>query len=208
MTKLLTAPSFYSASRPHILVPAAPEVLSADERTAMMRWLPHCTRRKVAALKESVPRVRHTAIQHVLDVFAADPQSPGRQIEDWAHAIGLVVTELVANAVENMLVEGGPITVELSSCMEARSSRIDRAAVRRPLSAVRICVEDDNPAAPAMASEPPDLDSEDGRGLYIVSRYAAYADVVPSKSAAKRVRLVAHVPELALADELARWGCA
>ena len=207
MTKLLTAPP-YSATRPYILVPADPGVLSADERKAMMRWLPDCTRRKVPAREESVPRIRHTAFRHVLDGFAADPQSPGRQIEEWAHAIGLVVTELVANAVENMLVDGGPITVELSSCMEARPHRTDRVAGRRPLSAVRICVEDDNPAVPPMASEPPDLDSEDGRGLYIVGSYAAYADVVPSRSAAKRVRLIAQVPELALADELARRGCA
>ena len=198
-TTLVTTPR--SSMRQHILVPRKSGLLSAYERAAMMQRLPNCLRLEVEALPESVRRVRHAARGHVLEVFAADTQSPSDEIKEWSGDIEVVTSELITNAVRYKL-DPGPIVVELAASFEGRFPRTGWMKLCRPLAAVKISVEDDNPKLPEIAT----LSSyaESGRGLVILDRQTAYADVVPTESGGKRVRAIVCAPIPVLAELRAR----
>lgn len=202
MTVMSPAP--YCAARPRILVPLASGALLPEERTAMMLWQRNCLRLQVPAIASNVQRVRHSARRHVLDVFAAKPASPGKQIADFADVIELLVSELVTNAVRYKIDEDGLVTVELSSCTGAALSGAGTPGRRPTPAAVKVSVEDDNPEPPPPApSEPVGFDQENGRGLLLLYAHSDYADAVPTRVGGKRLRALVRVPPSALAQEQA-----
>jgi anti-sigma regulatory factor (Ser/Thr protein kinase) len=194
-------------ARPRVLMPLPNGALLPDERAAMMAWQRNCLRLQVPAMAANVRRVRHAAERHVLDVFAADPLSPGPQIADFAYTIELLVSELVTNAVRYKRAPDGLITLELSSSTEELPSWARRPGMRPTPAAVKLSVEDDNPKPPPSApSAPMGYEDENGRGLMLLYAHSIYADAVPAKAGRKRVRALVLVPTAALAQEKARQG--
>lgn len=197
----------HSATRPRVLVPLPNGALLPDERTAMMAWQRNCLRLQVPATASSVRRVRHAAKRHVLDVFAADPLSPGEQIADFADTIELLVSELVTNAVRYKRAPDALVTLELSPSTGALAPCARRPGLRPTPAAVKLSVEDDNPEPPPPApTAPVGCEDENGRGLMLLYAHSIYADAVPAKAGRKRVRALVLVPAAALAEEQASQG--